>query len=425
MFANFDYPFADEAFAAAAEAEVRGVLGRLAARPSTAVVCGGSEVEQQAAMLGQEPAVARSPFYYERVPALMADAGLEAPYVPSAPSGGDLPFRPGHGVANYYGVGAYLRPLSDARLSGVRFAAECLAFANVPDDDSELAAPRDVGAAWDFADVRDRYLRELFGGVPQARYLEVSQAVTGEVMAATFGEWRRAESPCNGALVLALRDVRPGAGWGVLDHRGEPKVAWSYLRRALAPVAVWLVDEGLGGVDVHVANDRPQPLEARLRVALYRDRELLVEEATAELRIPPGGGAKHGVEELLGRFVDASYAYRFGPPGHDLIAASLEGGEGLLAQAFAFPVGRPVAHEDLGLAAVVRRGEAATLEVVVSSRRFAYCVRVHAEGYRALDDAFSVEPGGSRTITLVPGPGAQWRGGRVTALNLAGSVEIE
>jgi beta-mannosidase len=243
-------------------------------------------------------------------------------------------------------------------------------------------------------------------------------------MAATFGEWRRAGSPCCGALVLTLRDVRPGAGWGVLDHRGAPKVAWWYLRRALAPVAVWLVDEGLAGIDVHVANDGPRPLEARLRVALYRDRELVVEDAATDLTLPPHGTATTGVEELLGRFVDASYAYRFGPPGHDLVAATLESEEGLLAQAFAFPTGRPTVPEELGLAARVRPLQGSTLEVVVTSRRFAYCVRVRAEGYRALDDAFSVEPGGSRTITLVPRPGAEWRGGSVTALNLAGSVEI-
>ena len=166
----------------------------------------------------------------------------------------------------------------------MRFAAECLAFANVPDDEAlqplaggvasavhhprwKAGVPRDAGAGWDFDDVRDHYLRELFGVDPVAlrstdaeRYLELSRAVTGEVMAEVFGEWRRAGSPCGGGLVLWLRDLVPGAGWGVLDHRGEPKVAYHHLRRALAPVAVWITDEGLDGVAVHVANDLPVPL---------------------------------------------------------------------------------------------------------------------------------------------------------------------
>jgi beta-mannosidase len=213
----------------------------------------------------------------------------------------------------------------------------------------------------------------------------------------------------------------------VLDDRGGPKVAWWYLRRAFAPVAIWLTDEGLDGVDVHIANDRPQPLAAQLRVSLYRDRELLVEEVTAEIRLSPHAALSRGVEELLGRFVDASYAYRFGAPGHDLVAATLEADDGLVAQAFAFPVDRPVDREGaerLGLEAVAGSSSGSTVEVVVTSVRFAYCVRLHAEGYRPLDDAFSVEPGGRRAVTLVGRPGARWRGGSATALNLAGSVAI-
>ena len=126
MFANFDYPIADEAFRSAVEAEARAVLDRLAWRPSLAVVCGNSEVEQQATMLGRTVDEARGDLFGDLLPRLVREAAIDAPYVPSAPCGGDLPFRPGVGVANYFGVGGYRRPLSDVRLAGVRFAAECL-----------------------------------------------------------------------------------------------------------------------------------------------------------------------------------------------------------------------------------------------------------------------------------------------------------
>ena len=65
------------------------------------------------------------------------------------------------------------------------FAAECLAFANVPHEDTvarmqgeapgtivvhhplwKAAVPRDVGSGWDFEDVRDHYLALLFGVDP-------------------------------------------------------------------------------------------------------------------------------------------------------------------------------------------------------------------------------------------------------------------
>lgn len=61
MFANLDYPIADPGFRALVEAEAAQVAGRLAARPSTAVLCGNSEVEQQAAMFGVDPAL---PFHF-------------------------------------------------------------------------------------------------------------------------------------------------------------------------------------------------------------------------------------------------------------------------------------------------------------------------------------------------------------------------
>src|SRR5206468_2933322 len=99
-----------------------------------AVLCGNSEVEQQAAMFGVDSAVARGDeLFAELLPGLAREAGVDVPYVPGAPSSGALPFHPGAGVANYFGVGGYRRPLSDARTAGVRFAAECLAFANVHD----------------------------------------------------------------------------------------------------------------------------------------------------------------------------------------------------------------------------------------------------------------------------------------------------
>ena len=456
MFANLDYPEQDPDFMAEVEREVREILFELGGRPSLAALCGGSEVAQQVAMLGLDPELAEGPLYGNLLPALVREADVQAPYIPSAPWGGELPFRTDTGIANYYGVGAYLRPLEDVRRAEVKFAAECLAFANVPDEAAlealdmpggltvhdpawKAGVPRDAGAGWDFDDVRDHYLRLLFGVDPVAlrsvdpeRYLELSRAVSGEVMAEVFGEWRRAGSPCRGALVLWLKDLAPGAGWGVLDHRGEPKVAYHHLRRALAPVAVWSTDEGLDGIVAHVANDRPDPLVARLRVALYRDFDRLVDEAVEELELPPRASAERNVETLLGRFVDVSWAYRFGPPAQDLVVLSLErevdGQPSLISQAFRFPAGRPLAvrpASEIGLTATIGASAGEPPRLTVASSGFAYGVRVTIPGYEASDDAFGVEPGHGRVLALTPAgdPGAI-PAGTLTALNLRGRVRI-
>jgi beta-mannosidase len=453
MFANLDYPESDDTFMATVTREARQVLAGLAPRPSLSVVCGGSDVAQQVEMLALDPQLANAPLYGELLPSLVAEADVPAPYVPYSPWGGDLPFRPDRGVAHYHGVGAYLRPLEDARRSEVKFAAESLAFSNVSDPETVEAVggpavhiprwrtgvPRDPGAGWDFQDVRDHYLRLLYDLDPVAlrrvdpeRYLELSRQVSGEVMAETFGEWRRDASPCGGALVLWLTDLVPGAGWGLLDSRGTTKACYWYVGRVLSPIAVWSTDEGLGGVAVHVANDRPEPLGTTLRIGMYRDLESVVDDIRLEVEVAPHASWTGNVEALLGHFVDASWSYRTGPPAQDLIVASLEGVDQTrpLSQSFRFPAGRSLRPESasrLGLEASFERVEGETATVKVASRRLAYGVRLHVPGFAALDDAFGVEPGHARTIDLRrvdAGAGAA-EVAHVTAVNLTGRIRID
>jgi beta-mannosidase len=204
--------------------------------PSVVLICGNSEVSQQAAMWG----VAReywSPALFENtLRTLVSKWCPETPYWPSSAYGGEVPHQVSHGTVSYYGAGAYLRPLHDIRRSDVRFASECLAFANVPEDSTitgmpggaalrvthsawKARAPRDLGAGWDFEDVRDHYLKLLFDIDPtqlrysdHKRYLELSRRVPGDVMTEAFSEWRRSGSSCAGAIVWFLRDLWPGAG---------------------------------------------------------------------------------------------------------------------------------------------------------------------------------------------------------------------
>jgi beta-mannosidase len=461
MFANFDYPIEDENFRASVTREAADVLGGLGGRPSLAVLCGNSEVEQQVAMLGLDPSLGRGELFGELLPALVRESGVDALYVPSAPCGGELPFRPDRGIANYYGVGGYRRPLEDARRSEVRFAAECLAFSNVPcqalaeampidapgesaDENQVLRTgiPRDVGADWDFRDVSDHYLGVLFDLDPQKlrrtdreRYLELSRAATGEVMAEVFGEWRRAASPCGGGLVLWLRDLLPGAGWGLIDSRGVPKMPYHHLKRALAPVAVWTVDEGLGGVVAHVANDDPAPLVASLRVTLYRDREFRVEEAVTPIELEPHSQGEWNVETVIGHFVDAAWAYRFGPPAQDAIVVSLErdgGSDGgppkMISQAVRFPAGRPLQREppeQLGLTVETTLLAGGDVRLALGSRRLAYGVHIDAPGFLSSDDGFFIEPGGGRNVTLRPtGREGSPAPATLGALNMHGHLDL-
>jgi beta-mannosidase len=226
----------------------------------------------------------------------------------------------------------------------------------------------------------------------------------------------------------------PGAGWGVVDHSGAPKCAYHHLRRALAPTAVWLTDEGLGGVGIHVANDDPEPLAASLRVALYRDFEQRVGEARENLAVDAHGALSLDLESLLGHFVDASWAYRFGPPAQDLIVASLEredgaGGVELLSQSVHLPAGRPSTVESaqrLGLELEAAPGPAGGVTLTLASRRLVYGLRIAAAGLTPGDDAFSLEPGQTRVVNLrATEPEAVGGAVAVTALNLQGRVTAQ
>ena len=208
MFANMDYPAGDAAFMDSVRLEARQQLARLQGRPSLAVVCGNSEAAQQAAMSGAGRECWAPPLFETDLKGLAQEACADVPYCPSSTHGGDFPHQPSCGVTSYYGVGAYMLPLTDARRSQVRFASECLAFANVPEAETlallsdggavrchhprwKERVPRDLGAGWDFDDVREHYHRELFALDPAAlryadhdRYLRQARVISGEVMVA-------------------------------------------------------------------------------------------------------------------------------------------------------------------------------------------------------------------------------------------------
>ena len=427
MFANFDYPVADPAFAAAARAEAEARLMELEASPALAVLCGGSEVMQQAAMLGLAPGALDWPLFEELLPEVCARIRPDVPYLPNTPFGGALPFEAGRGVAHYYGVGAFRRPLEDARRAEVRFAAECLAFANVPAAESldapgapalhdprwKARTPRDRGASWDFEDVRDHYLADLFGvdaaGLRRDHpelYLDLSRAVTGEAMAATFAEWRRARSPCRGGLVWLLQDGQLGAGWGLVDAAGRPKAAWWALRRVLQPRQVLLTDEGVNGLAVHLINETPDPFRGELRLAVPGETPGPFIEALAPIELPSRSVVERNAFEVSGRFFDLTWAYRFGPRSHVAVSAQLRapGGE-TASEAVYIPPGVR-GWEPAGEASAELVEDAKGWRLRLCAERLQRFVQLADPAFRPDDDGFVLLPGETREIRLAPAAGA-------------------
>ncbi|MFZ6766754.1 glycosyl hydrolase 2 galactose-binding domain-containing protein [Undibacterium sp. Di26W] len=451
MFANMDYPVNDAEFAASITLEVQQFLQRTQVSPCIAVVCGNSEVEQQAAMLGQPAEWWRNDFFAQTLPALCLQMRPDVQYWPSSPSGGVMPFQLDSGVAHYFGVGAYLRPLEDARRSDVRFTSECLGFSNMPDDDLldsmlengetvgphpawKLGIPRDNGSNWDFEDVRDHYMAGLYQVDPaglrcadQQRYLALARTTSGEVMASTMAEWRRAGSSCHGALIWFWRDLRPGAGWGVLDAHGKPKAAYYYLKRAMAPLTVFTTDEGLNGLALHVVNDTAQALEAELELSLYRHGTNRIAHGRISVQVAAHAAISVRDYALLPHFMDTTYAYRFGPAGHDVAVAQLyrAGSAQVLASDFHFPGGQQFAQvADLGLQAHCVMSEEGNLVLHLSTQKMAQAVAIQIPGWLPDDNYFHLAPASEKQVILRATGGTQIQTGQVQALNAQGYVQV-
>ncbi|MGH7284546.1 MAG: glycosyl hydrolase 2 galactose-binding domain-containing protein, partial [Polyangiaceae bacterium] len=450
-FANFDYPADDAAFSSSVTREVSQFLSRVQSRPSLAVLCGNSEVAQQAAMLGMSRELWSNAIFDKTIPSIARELRPDVAYVPSSPSGGTLPFHVGQGVSHYYGIGAYMRPLEDARRAGVRFTSECLGFSNVPADTTiELVltgrespfvgpawksrVPRDGGASWDFEDVRDHYLALLFSVDPASlrrtdmpRYLALSRVVTGEVIANVLGEWRRGGSTCRGALLWFLRDLWPGAGWGIIDSTGTPKAPYYYVRRALQRVSLAMTDEGLDGLALHAINDTAEAISADLEIALYQHASTCVARGSQSITIAPRSTFTIGSDAMLEHFLDVTYTYKFGAHGRDVVVGTLRPRDDSApaSSSFHFPLGHAFAcKEDIGLEARAKKNDDGTYALTVRTRSFAQAVAIDAPGHRPDDDFFHLAPGGERTVMLrSASPGSELRGS-VQALNCLVSSKI-
>lgn len=366
MLASYDPPEHQQWLEALGE-EVEQWARRLGGHPCLVVWSGGTENLQQAVLSGRGAQSWTSTALEHTIPQALERAAPGLTCLPGSPSGGLPPTRIDTGVSHYFGVGAYRRPLSDARTAGVRFAAECLAFGCPPDEETVLedfgsagadhdaqsrarwaaGAARDPGAAWDFEQITEHYARQLSvlprHGVPRpdeagpesalralgfwpadrARALALERDTTQRVMTEVLAQWRRSDSACDGAVVLAARDLAPGPGWGLLDWKGRPKAGLRGFTAACAPTAVTVLDHGLDGLHAHVFHDRPEPLRAHLEIATTTAQGRCGPSARREIELEGPGEAVIALETALGGFLDLTGAWGFGPPAYDEVAVEL------------------------------------------------------------------------------------------------------
>ena len=438
MFANFDYPQTNE-FLKIAYDEAAHFVHRTRHNPSIIVFCGGSEVFQQAAMFGLMSDQYTHKLFSETLPEALQDSrSYSAVYVGNTPCGGQWPFQTNVELTHYFGVPAYLREFSDIRRADVKFASECMAIANVPCTETikkmaipavhhpkwKESVPRDNNVSWDFEDVRDHYLEQLFHvkadylrRTDQERYLELSRAVPCIITNELFSEWRSHPSECNGGLILNLKDLTLGSGWGLIDADYRPKSTYYALKHVSNSFQIVITDEGLNGLNIHLINESDKAIEGVLKLESFKDCHQKVIGGEIPATVPKRSTICYSSREIIPHFFDICYSYKFGPASHNVTRAyfSVDGND--IIDAFHFPQGHDLSQQDIGLDATLENIEG-SWQLHVSTVKFAQLLHIDIPGYTPQDNWINLAPNSTFNTWLIANESAPVKPfGFVLALN--------
>ena len=425
-FTNFDYPEDNADFVASITREAITFLAKHGNRACLTVLAGNSEVAQQAVMMGIGLDKIHNTTFDDVLKEICTQYAPNVPYVSSSPNSDNIPFHAGRGTSHYYGVGGYKRSLEDARLFKGQFIAECLAFSHVPENTSlyqffnnefmpthhprwKEGVPRDNGSGWDFTDITDFYIELLFDINPTQlritepqRYLDFCRATSCEVVERTMNILRADSRQGRAALVWYLHDLKQGAGWGYIDSLGVPKSAFYGLARASQTTTILYVDEGLEGLAAYIAHDGAKQLDCQLEIALITSQGIILEQKIQAMLFSPRSVTRVNIDVFLSRFVDSSYAYKFGARSFVACVAKLVSADGqVIAQkTYADPIVTLEKQCELTLTAHAKQIEKNSYVLTISSNKPAFFVTINAISCILSDNYVHVMPHFDTRISL-------------------------
>jgi beta-mannosidase len=453
MFASMDYPTEEPNFKANIQAEAYQQAQRIAQHACLTVFCGNTDIAAQAAMFGMPQPLWSNDFFEQDLKHICKQFAQSIPYLVSSPSGGVLPFHLNQGVAHFWSIGAYMHSTESINQQQIKFASEGMGLPHIPEDETiqlvsgkqtlfpycnqwNKRTPRDLGAGWDFEDIRNFYLNDIFNVNSNElkrshidKFIALSRVVSGEAISRVFRQWRKFDSHCQGGLIWFNKDFWPSAGFGIIDSQDTPKACYYQLKNIWASRAAFITNEGLDGAFLTVINERPNTLKANVKISLIKYPSTNVAHAETEVTVKPYQKIKLSVEEMLNGFYDTGYAYRFGPPQFDIIHCELldrDQNSQVIHQDYLLTHNQLL--PELNSATVTAEAKKITpnsIELTLSASVFMQYVRIRVKGYSLQNNYFHLAANKPITVILEQsGVTATRFRGEVSALNLESTYPI-
>ena len=313
LFACAAYPETDQ-FRAEVEAEARQAVADHAHHPSLILWNGNNECTWGWHDWGWQEVLGDRPwgktYYYETLPAIVAELDPSRPYLPGSPTSGDLEVHPNddrRGVSHIWDVWnekdyLHYRDRAPAFVAEFGFcgpATWATMRRGVPD--GELTLDNEVVVhhlrAADGVTKLRRGLAEHFPEPSRAAsdsgrnraddWLWLAQLNQARALSVGVDHLRALER-CSGAVVWQLNDCWPVISWAAVDSDERRKPLWYALRDAFAPRRVVVVPED-DGLALAAVNDEPEQWDAAVVVRRVGFDGTVLAEAKLDVSAPALG----------------------------------------------------------------------------------------------------------------------------------------
>jgi beta-mannosidase len=291
MFACAEYPDDQEWFVENVRAEAAKVIKSLRHHPCIALWCGNNENDWLYGFMNRGKGKEIAPFYgqsiyHQLLPQLCSELDPSRPYWPSSPYGGNDPNSESEGDRHAWDV-SILNPDLEARADIRNYRRDRGKFISefgvishaLPRTIRQYTAEQRIdpsSPAYKFHDnpinaigegggLSDWYQKVGFGGVPEDPLRYIYQSLLYQAMGyrEAIASFRIRKGECWGSLFWMYSDCWGTLGWTIVDYYLRRKPSFYWVRKAYAPIAVFIRPEE-HSAKIYVVNDTLSDRKIRL-----------------------------------------------------------------------------------------------------------------------------------------------------------------